>query len=89
MKRVPATPVESATGFDMMRVLLFHVCARRKTPLRVTRKQMEQADSWPPGMLRVVLTKDFAVEAWIESPDQPDMRHGVPYVPDSESEPKP
>lgn len=75
-RRVPATPVESATSFDMMRVLLFHACARRKTPLRVTLAQMQQA---APGMLRVVLTKDFAIEAWIET-SQPDMRRGVPYV---------
>ena len=77
--RVPATPQESAVGFDLMRVLLFHAFARRKTPMVVTPKMMENP---PEGMLRVVLRRDGAVMAWIEPPTEQEMRPGVPYVPD-------
>jgi hypothetical protein len=74
--RLPATPIESAIGFDLMRALIARLLINRKTPLVGTAAAGEASAGL---MVRVVLDRDGAIRAWLEEPDE-SLRHGVPYV---------
>jgi hypothetical protein len=75
--RVPATPGESAFAFGVIRAALACVVAGRKDfRLRITKGQQDRVSG---VLLRVGVTKEGHIDAWLEPP-RDDMRHGVPYI---------
>lgn len=74
---IPATPDESAFLLALLRATLATILTTRKDfRLRITERQREKAFG---VVVRVAMTTDGAIEAWLEPPVD-GMRHGVPYL---------
>lgn len=90
VERVPATPVESATAFDLARVALTVLLWRRAKrgsvgPIRITAKERDAIGASLPGervVCRLGLEADGTVEAWLQIIPDDGVRPGIVTVPD-------
>lgn len=86
---IPATPVESAQGFDMMRAALVALLARRAVrgsvkTVRITKRERDRlAAALNPGerlRLRIAMTADESIDLWLELVPDDGTRAGVVTV---------
>lgn len=90
VSRVPATPVESATAFDLARVALTVLLYRRAkrgsvSLIRITKRERDAISAAIPGqrlVCRLGLDAEGTVEVWLQVIADDGMRPGIVTVPD-------